>query len=110
MFSMTATIQKLLPTILFTTALSCTDLGDAINYLEVVELQPVPNSTHIDKAATVYVRLNRAVIVDQGDMIRLRYVDDSSPVNSYAGCGLTPPIDDRLCLGPYVWKPGERLR
>lgn len=106
---MTATIQKLLPTILFATALSCTDLGDAVNYLEVVELQPAPNSAHVDKATTVYLRLNRGISFDQASRIQLRYVDDSSPVNSYAGCGLAPPIDDRLCLGPYVWKPGKMV-
>ncbi|MEK9139162.1 MAG: hypothetical protein AAB393_18735 [Bacteroidota bacterium] len=106
---MTTAIRKLLLTILFFTALSCTDLGDAVNYLKVVELQPTPNSTSVDKTATIHIRLNRGISVEQGNMIQLRYVDDSEPVNGYAGCGLTLPVEDQLCHGPYIWKPGRTV-
>jgi hypothetical protein len=92
-----------------TVGLSCNDQGDVVNYLEVIEVQPAPNSVGIDKATTVIVHLNRGVALDQGEKIRLRYVDDTASVRSYSWCGMTPPINEWMCTGPFIWKPGRTV-
>jgi hypothetical protein len=89
--------------------LSCNDQGDVVNYLEIIDVQPAPNSTQVDKAATVIVRLNRGVALDQGEKIQLRYIDDTASVRSYSWCGMTPPINEWMCTGPFIWKPGKTV-
>jgi hypothetical protein len=95
--------------LLITAALSCSDQGDVVNFLEVVDLTPAPNSTNVDKARYVTVHFNRGVGRDQSRLVQLRYVDDTSSVNCYAGCGMTPFVDGRLCTGPFLWKPGRTV-
>ena len=90
-------------------ALSCTDQGNVVNYLEVLEVNPAPNSSGVDKAALVSVHFDRNVSVNEAAKILLRYVDGTDPVNSYAGFGLTPPLVTWLAVGPFIWKPGRTV-
>ncbi len=89
--------------------LSCTDQGDVPNYLEVLDLQPAPNSTGVDKAAIVSIHFDRGINESEAGKVRIRYVDGTDPVNSYPGCGLTPPIVSHFCVGPFIWKPGRTV-
>ena len=88
-------------------ALSCTDQGNVVNYLEVLEVNPAPNASGVDKAALVSVRFDRNVSVNEAAKIQLRYADGTDPVNSYPGSGLTPPLVPWLAVGPFIWKPGR---
>lgn len=90
-------------------ALSCTDQGNVVNYLEVLEVNPAPNSSGVDKAALVSVHFDRNVSVNEAAKILLRYVDGTDPVNSYVGFGLTPPLVTWLAVGPFIWKPGRTV-
>ncbi len=89
--------------------LSCKDQGDVVDHVELVEVQPAPDATGVDKASVVYVRFDRGVDWSEAAKIRIRYVDDTSHVDSYPGCGLTPPITALLCVGPFIWKPGQTV-
>lgn len=92
-------------------AFSCTDQGNIPNYLEVTEVYPAPNSTGVDKAALVSVFFDRDLSVHEAGKIQLRYVDDTNPITSSTGCSyeVVPPVDQRLCVGPYIWKPGKTV-
>lgn len=98
-----------IPLLVVTIGLSCNDQGEVVNYLEVIDVQPAPNSVDIDKATTVIVRVNRGITLDQGEKIRLRYVDDTATVRSYSWCGMTPPINEWMCTGPFIWRPGRTV-
>jgi hypothetical protein len=87
--------------------LSCKDQGDVVNHVQLLEVIPSPNATDVDKATAIQVRFDRAINWNEAAKIRLRYVDDTSRVNSYAGCGLTPPNTEVFCVGPFIWKPGR---
>lgn len=88
---------------------SCKDAGELVEYLEVTSLHPARDSVDVDKAAVIGIGLNRAVRVSEASKIQLRYVNDTSSINYYAGCGLTPPEVYYLCVGPFIWKPGRTV-
>ena len=90
-------------------ALSCTDQGDVVNHLAVVAVSPAPNSTGVDKATIVSIQFDRGVSVNEGAKIRMRYVDGTDPVNSFAGGGHMAPVGRWLSAGPFIWKPGRTV-
>ena len=87
--------------------LSCNDQGDVVNYVQLLEVTPPPNATDVDKGTVIQVRFDRAINWNESGKMRIRYVDDTSQVDSYAGCGLTPPNTEVFCIGPFIWKPGR---
>jgi len=86
---------------------SCKDTGKVLEYLEVTSLTPSPNSVNVDKGTVIGIDLNRRVNVFEGRKIHMRYVNDTSTINYFSGCGLTPLEAEHFCTGPFIWKPGR---
>lgn len=94
---------------LMTLVLSCTDQGDIVNNLQVVEVSPAPNSARVDKAAVVSIQFDREVSVNEAGKILLRYVDGTDAVNTLWRGGLIFPVSRGLSVGPFIWKPGRTV-
>ena len=106
---MNKTIQRGCIVAILSVVLSCKDQGDLVDHLRLLEVVPSPGATAVDKGEVIHVRFDRGVQWNEAAKIRMRYLDDTSQVNSYSGCGLVPPIVDLLCVGPFIWKPGRTV-
>lgn len=106
---MKTSIQRVCIIAVLTVGLSCKDQGDVVDHVRLVEVQPSPDATGVDKASVIHILFDRGIQWTEAARIQIRYVDDTSQVNSYSGCGLVPPIADLLCVGPFIWKPGRTV-
>ena len=88
---------------------SCKDQGENPQYIGVVGMNPAQNELNVDKGRFITIEFDRDLHRIEFERIRLRYVDDTTTILNYVGCGLTPSEVRTTCLGPFIWKPGKTV-
>jgi hypothetical protein len=88
---------------------SCHDGGESIEYLEVLSIDPPPNSVNVEKSRPIEIELNRPVHVSEVSKIQVRYLDDTDSLTVIPGGGLTPPEIRFITTGPLIWKPSATV-
>jgi hypothetical protein len=89
--------------------LSCKDQGEVVEYLEVLSIQPTPNTTHHDKIIPLSVRFNGLVNRSETTKINVTYIDEPLPLSIGLDCEECPSESEWLSFRPFVWKAGRTV-